>query len=109
MFDYHYGIEGEQYAFYRIPKILMSDPHFAMVSMDAKLLYGLMLDRLDLSAKNGWRDIDGRIFIYFTLEDICEKLGCGKDKAMKLLKELENDVGLIERKNKGREDLRKFM
>lgn len=101
MFDYHYGMEAEQYAFYRIPKILMGDPHFAMVSMEAKLLYGMMLDRLDLSAKNGWRDVDGRVFIYFTLEDICEKLGCGKDKAMKLLKELENDAGLIERKKQG--------
>ena len=98
MFDYHYGMEAEQYAFYRIPKILMSDPHFVMVSMEAKLLYGMMLDRLDLSAKNGWRDADGRVFIYFTLEDICEKLGCGKDKAMKLLKELKPVVSSARRK-----------
>ena len=101
MFDYHYGMEAEQYAFYRIPKILMNDPHFEMVSMEAKLLYGMMLDRLDLSAKNGWRDEDGRIYIYFTIEDISRNFGCGKDKAVKILKELEKDAGLIERRKQG--------
>ena len=101
IFDYHYGMEAEQYAFYRIPKILMNDPRFAMVSMEAKLLYGMMLDRLDLSAKNGWRDEEGRVYIYFTIEDICRNFGCGKDKAVKILKELEKKAGLIERKKQG--------
>ena len=101
IFDYHYGMEAEQYAFYRIPKILMNDPRFAMVSMEAKLLYGMMLDRLDLSAKNGWRDEEGRVYIYFTIEDICRNFGCGKDKAVKILKELEKEAGLIERKKQG--------
>ena len=101
VFDYHYGMEAEQYAFYRIPKILMNDPRFAMVSMEAKLLYGMMLDRLDLSAKNGWRDEEGRVYIYFTIEDICRNFGCGKDKAVKILKELEKEAGLIERKKQG--------
>ena len=96
IFDYHYGMEAEQYAFYRIPKILMNDPRFALVSMEAKLLYGMMLDRLDLSAKNGWRDEEGRVYIYFTIEDICRNFGCGKDKAVKILKELEKEAGLIE-------------
>ena len=82
VFDYHYGMEAEQYAFYRIPKMLMKDPHFAMVSMEAKLLYGMMLDRLDLSAKNGWRDEEGRVYFYFTIEDICRNFGSGKDKAV---------------------------
>ena len=101
VFDYHYGMEAEQYAFYRIPKMMMKDPHFAMVSMEAKLLYGMMLDRLDLSAKNGWRDEEGRVYIYFTIEDICRNFGCGKDKAVKILKELEKEAGLIERKKQG--------
>ena len=56
VFDYHYGIEAEQYAFYRIPKILMRDPLFKMLSLEAKVLYGMMMDRLVLSAKNGWKD-----------------------------------------------------
>lgn len=101
VFDYHYGLEAEQYAFYRLPKILMSDPYFKMLSLEAKVLYGMMMDRLILSAKNGWKDEEGRIYIYFTIDDICENLTCGKDKAVKALKELEKDVGLIERKKQG--------
>lgn len=101
IFDYHYGMEAEQYAFFRIPKILMSDPLFRTLSLEAKVLYGMMMDRLVLSAKNGWRDGAGRIYIYFTIEDICESFNCGKDKAVKALKELEKDIGLIERKKQG--------
>lgn len=101
IFDYHYGMEAEQYAFFRIPKILMSDSLFRTLSLEAKVLYGMMMDRLVLSAKNGWRDGAGRIYIYFTIEDICESFNCGKDKAVKALKELEKDIGLIERKKQG--------
>lgn len=101
VFDYHYGLEAEQYAFFRIPKVLMSDPFFRTLSLEAKVLYGMMIDRLVLSAKNGWKDEGGRIYIYFTIDDICENLTCGKDKAVKALKELEKDVGLIERKKQG--------
>ena len=101
VFDYYYGLEAEQYAFYRIPKVLMSDPLFKTLSLEAKFLYGMMIDRLALSAKNGWKDAEGRIYIYFTIEDICENLTCGKDKAVKALKELEKDIGLIERKKQG--------
>ena len=101
VFDYHYGLEAEQYAFFRIPKILMSDPLFRALSLEAKVLYGMMIDRLVLSAKNGWKDDAGRIFIYFTIEDICENFNCGKDKAVKALKELEKEAGLIERKRQG--------
>ena len=101
VFDYHYGLEAEQYAFYRIPKVLMRDPVFKRLSLEAKFLYGMMIDRLVLSAKNGWKDEAGRIYIYFTIEDICENLTCGKDKAVKALKELEKDAGLIERKKQG--------
>ena len=101
IFDYHYGMESEQYAFFRIPKILMSDLLFRTLSLEAKVLYGMMLDRMVMSAKNDWRDKEGRIYIYFTIEDICETLTCGKDKAVKALKELEKDFGLIERKKQG--------
>lgn len=101
IFDYHYGMEAEQYAFFRIPKILMTDPIFRKLSLEAKVLYGMMMDRMVLSAKNGWRDEAGRIYIYFTMEDICESFNCGKDKAVKALKELEKDIGLIQRKKQG--------
>lgn len=68
-FPYFYGRAAEQYAFYRIPKLLFSDERFEALSTDAKLLYGMLIDRMELSMKNGWTDKDGRVFIYFTLED----------------------------------------
>lgn len=101
--DYFYGPEAEQYSFYRIPKVLLTDRHFRSVSMDAKVLYGLMLDRMGLSLRNGWLDDGGRVYIYFTLEDALEMLDCGKDKAVRLFKELDRDggIGLIERRKQG--------
>lgn len=89
--DYFYGGEAEQYSFYRVPKVLFTNPHYKTVSVEAKVLYGLLLDRMALSVRNGWFDSDNRVFIYFTLEDAVELLGCGKDKAVKLFKELDQD------------------
>lgn len=67
--DYFYGTEAEQYTFYRIPKVLFTDPGFRRITADAKILYGLMLDRMGLSIRNGWLDEQERVFIYFTLEE----------------------------------------
>lgn len=101
--DYYYGNEAEQYSFYRVPKVLFTDSRYRGVSVEAKVLYGLLLDRMALSMKNGWCDNDRKVFIYFTLEDALVLLGCGKDKAVKLFKELDTDggIGLIERKRQG--------
>ena len=100
---YFYGHEAEQYAFYRIPKTLISDPRFRNISIDAKLLYGLMLDRMSLSMKNEWIDDLGRVYIYFVLDEIQDLLQCGHDKAVKLLAELDSEkgIGLIERVKRG--------
>ena len=72
IFAYHLGMDAEQYAFFRIPKLLITEPYFRRLSTDAKLLYGLMLDRMSLSMRNGWMDDDGHVYIYFTLEEACE-------------------------------------
>lgn len=98
--DYYYGQEAEQYSFYRIPKALFTDERFRRISAEAKVLYGLFLDRMSLSVKNGWMDAENRVFIYFTLEDALELLCCGHTKAVALFSELEK-VGLIERKKQG--------
>ena len=82
-FDYFYGGESEQFSFYRIPHQLIMGPEFKHVSTDAKLLYGLMLDRMGLSARNGWYDEESRVFIYYPIEEIKEALNCGNDKAVK--------------------------
>ena len=67
---YYYGHSGEQYAFFRIPKLLLTDDRFAEISTDAKLLYGLLLDRMELSYRNGWIDEQNRVFIIFTAEEV---------------------------------------
>lgn len=100
MGDYFYRDEAEEFSFYRVPKILMKDERYAGLSTDAKLLYGLCLDRMSLSRKNGWCDRSGRVFIYYTLDNIQEDIGCALQKSVKLLKELEK-AGLIERKRYG--------
>ena len=79
---YFYGHEAEQYAFYLIPKQLISDSRFRSISTDAKLLYGLMLDRMSLSVKNGWLDDKGRVYIYFVLSEIQELLQCGHGRLL---------------------------
>ena len=102
-FDYYYGIEAEQFSFYRVPRMLVKDERFKDLSSDAKLLYGLMLDRMSLSMKNGWLDTENRAYIYYTIEDIMEDLGCCRDKGMKVLAELDSKkgIGLIEKKRQG--------
>lgn len=102
-FDYYYGIEAEQFSFYRVPRLLIKDNRFKGLSSDAKLLYGLMLDRMSLSMKNGWLDDKNRAYIIYTIDNIMEDLGCGKDKAIKVLAELDTNkgIGLVERIRRG--------
>lgn len=100
-FDYFYGEQSNLFSFYRVPKILFTEDKFWNISTDAKLLYGILLDRMNLSAKNGWVDELGRVYIIFTIEEIKSSLGCAEKKAVKLLNELENKCGLIERKRIG--------
>ena len=101
MYDYFYGAESEQFSFYRIPKVLFTEERFKSVSAEAKVLYSFLLDRMSLSAKNGWQDKENRVYIIFTIEDIMEAMGCADQKAGKLLYELESKCGLIERKRQG--------
>lgn len=100
MFNYFSGDQSLQFAFYRIPKLLFTDKRFFGLSTDAKLLYGLLLDRMSLSVKNGWADADGRVYIIFTLAEIQKSLGCVEKSAVKYMKELEK-IGLIEKKRQG--------
>ena len=98
-FSYFTGNESEMLTFYRIPKLLVTDPFFRKLSSDAKILYGLMLDRMSLSARNGWIDKENHVYIYFSIEDAREMLVCGKNKAVKTMAELDakDGIGLIER------------
>ena len=101
--DYYYGIEADQFKFYRVPKLLITHPAFKGLSSDAKLAYGLMLDRMSLSISSGWMDEEKRAFIYYTLEEIMEDLDCSRGTCNKILKELDsvNGIGLIEKVRQG--------
>ena len=102
-FDYFRGMEAEQYTFYRIPKVLFTAECFRELSCEAKVLYGLLLDRMGLSIKNRWFDEEDRVYIIFTVEELAELLNCGTQKVVRLLKELDvkSGIGLIEKKRLG--------
>ena len=101
MHDYFYGLQADQYSFFRVPTLLFTDEQYKTVSPEAKILYGILLNRMELSAKNGWIDEQGRVYIIFKLSEIMEKLNCADNKATKLMNELETKCGLIERRRQG--------
>ena len=94
MFDYFYGQSGEMFSYFRVPKILFRDIKFKDLSTDAKTLYGILLDRMGLSVKNGWLDEQGRVYIIFPVQEVMDALGCADNKATKLFRALEK-FGLI--------------
>lgn len=97
---YFYIQENETYPFLRIPKTLYQSPQYKKLSSDCILLYGIMLDRVSLSRQNNWIDKQGRIFIYFTLDEIMTTFNCAREKAVKFLSLLV-DFGLLEKKPQG--------
>jgi len=100
VFDYFYEEQSESYSFYRIPKMLFTEEIFEALSTDAKVLYGLLLDRISLSRDNGWMDDAGRVYVYYTIKSVKKSMRCANTKACGLLREL-NEFGLIERKKQG--------
>ncbi len=103
-FEYYYGVEAEQFTFVRVPKVLFTDKeHFGNLSNEAKLLYGLLLERMSLSRKNNWIDKHNRVYIIFPVEEIEESLDVGHEKALNLLKELDDQsgIGLVRKKRRG--------
>lgn len=99
-FEYYYGTDAEQFNFFRLPKKLIRDKQFEQLSSDAKILYGVLLDRMTLSIKNKWLDEENRIYIIYTIEEIAEEFSCSKRKAIMLLNDLERN-GLLEKKRQG--------
>mgnify|MGYP000189317850 FL=1 len=103
-FDYYYGAEAEQFTFIRVPKVLFTDKeHFGSLSNEAKLMYGLLLERMSLSRKNNWIDDENRVYIIFLIEEIEKIMDVCHDKALNILKELDdvNGIGLVKKKRRG--------
>ena len=97
-YNYHNKQNSKRYSFYRIPGVLFTDSQFSKLSAEAKILYGLLLDRMSKSAEI---DAENKAYIFFTLQEVQESLDIGKDKAIKLFNELDKGIGLIERKKQG--------
>ena len=94
--NYFTGQEADQFNFVKIPKPLLYDPIFGDLKIAEIITYSMMLDRMNLSIKNGWFDELGRAYIFCSLNDVREFAGCGKNKAVEIMKALE-DIGLIEK------------
>ena len=99
-FDYYYGFQADQFSFIRIPRVMLTENTFARLSIQAKVLYGVLLDRMSLSRKNAWFDEKNRVFIIYQIGEIQQDLGFTKKKAMELLSELEK-FGLLVKKRRG--------
>ena len=99
-FDYYYGSQADQFSFIRIPRVMIKDPVFTGLSVYAKLLYSVLLDRMSLSSKNGWFDEGNRVYIVYPVTEAQADLGIGKKKAMEVIAELV-DFGLLEKKRRG--------
>lgn len=102
-FDYYYGLQADQYSFYRIPKVLFTSDYFKNLSCEAKVLYGLLLDRMSLSVKNRWFDEENKVYIIFTIDEVGNFMNCSRQKAVKTMSELDSNkgIGLIEKKRLG--------
>ena len=100
-YPYFKGLEADRYSFYRVPKALVKADLFQKMSGDAKLLYAVLLDRMSLSIKNGWQDKHGNAYIICTIEEVMDSIHCARQKAVKLLDELEQEFQLIERRRQG--------
>lgn len=96
-FNYYYGNQADQFSFIRIPRVLLVDPLFESLTIQAKLLYGVLLDRMGISMRNGWFDEQNRVYIIYQISEIQEDLGFSKKKAIDYLTELEH-FGLVEKR-----------
>ena len=99
-FDYIYGKQADQYSFVRIPKRLVTEKYFMNLSLQAKVLYGLLLDRMGMGVKNEWLDEEHRMYIIYPIDEISKDMGVSRRKAIECLSELEKK-GMIQKQTRG--------
>lgn len=98
--NYFYAQKTKSPPYLALPLFLLEDTNYRSLSSGAKLLYGMLLRRVDLSRKNGWIDAQGRVYLFYPITEVMELLGCCKQKAVNTLRELEV-AGLLERESQG--------
>ena len=99
--DYFYNSDADQFSFIKVPKLLVTGDDFSSVSIPAKILYGMLLDRMAIAMKNKWMDEKGRIYILYQLSEIQEDMNISRRKACDSLQELVNE-GLVQKFQSGK-------
>ena len=82
-------------SFFKFPKPFIYDEKYKTLSNNAKMLYMLLFDRLELSLKNGWHDKEGNVFQYYTNEQLMIDLNCNSNKTIIKIKKELKDAGLM--------------
>ena len=98
--EYYYRHEANQFSFIRIPKVFMTEELFSGMSLQSKILYGLLLDRMGMAQKNNWIDEENKAYVVYQISEIMEDMNISKQKAINSLSELV-DIGLVEKKQRG--------
>lgn len=102
-YDYFYNQEPEQYIHYQMPKIMFQDERLNSLSLNAKFLYCLLLDRAKSSFQKGFTDENGKVYVHFAQSELMKLIGCGRTKIYEYFNELDSEkggIGLVERKQK---------
>ena len=100
MFDYMMANQSDQFSFVQIPRNMLTDSYFDGLSLQAKVLYGVLLDRMKMSLQNQWLDEAGHVYIVYPVNDIQDDTNLSKRKVQDCLAELES-AGLVERRKQG--------
>ena len=93
--DYHYGKQALQYAMVEIPLLMFIDDAFEPLSLETKVVYGILLQRIRLANRNGWRDEDGKLYVIYPLEQMHKDIGLSTRTISDSLKQLE-DLGIVD-------------
>ena len=88
-------------SFFKFPKPFIYDEKYKTLSNNAKMLYMLLFDRLELSLKNGWHDKEGKVFQYYTNEQLMIDLNCNGNKTIIKIKKELKDAGLMKEVRQG--------
>lgn len=99
-FDYFTQEDLESFNFFKVPKALFTKEIFKSLSVEEKILYSALLDRISLSQKNSWIDKEEKVYIIYTNSEIEEYFGFSKGSTVKYMKNLEK-IGLIEKRVRG--------
>ena len=99
MAETYFKNEVEKFQYFQLPKWLFKEP-YKKLSNNAKIMYALLYNRLDLSLESKWHDRNGKVFMYFTTAEFCEELGCSEKTVTKIKKELVTS-GLLREERQG--------